>query len=180
MKKMEWLDIKEFVKNMYKYIILIITILIIAINVVGFQQIVGSSMEPTFKNKDIVILDKITYRFKEINRNDIVSFHYDDSKYLIKRVIGLPGDFIEYKNNILYINKEAVEENYLHGVTTNDFSLKDLGYDIIPDDMYLVLGDNRTYSQDSRDSKIGLVKRSDIIGEVRFRILPLQEIARFQ
>lgn len=175
---MDWLDIKEFIKDTFKYIVLIIVVLIIAIYVVGLQQVVGPSMEPTFTSNDVLILDKITYRFKEVKRKDIISFYYADSKYLIKRVIGLPGDYVEYKNNVLYINGEAVEETYLQGVTTDDFSLKDLGYDVIPDDMYLVLGDNRENSQDSRDSKVGLVKRTDIIGKVRFRIWPLNKIKR--
>lgn len=175
---MDWLDIKEFIKDTFKYIVLIIVVLIIAVYVVGLQQVVGPSMEPTFTSNDVLILDKITYRFKEVKRKDIISFYYADSKYLIKRVIGLPGDYVEYKNNVLYINGEVVEETYLQGVTTADFSLKDLGYDVIPDDMYLVLGDNRENSQDSRDSKVGLVKRTDIIGKVRFRIWPLNKIKR--
>lgn len=175
---MDWLDIKEFIKDTFKYIALIIVVLIIAIYVVGLQQVVGPSMEPTFKSNDILILDKITYRFKEVKRSDIISFYYADSKYLIKRVIGLPGDYVEYKNNILYINGKIVEETYLQGVTTDDFSLKDLGYDVIPGDMYLVLGDNRNNSQDSRDSKVGLVNKKNIIGKVRFRIWPLNKIKR--
>lgn len=175
---MDWLDIKEFIKDTFKYIALIIVVLLIAIYVVGLQQVVGPSMEPTFKSNDILILDKITYRFKEVKRGDIISFYYADSKYLIKRVIGLPGDYVEYKNNILYINGKIVEETYLQGVTTDDFSLKDLGYDVIPDDMYLVLGDNRNNSQDSRDSKVGLVNKKNIIGKVRFRIWPLNKIKR--
>lgn len=173
---MDWLSIKEFIKDTFKYIVLVVVILVIAIYVVGLQQVVGPSMSPTLKNNDILILDKIIYRFKDVERGDVISLYYADTKYLIKRVIGLPGEYVEYKNNILYVNGKQIEESYLDGVTTNDFSIKELGYDTIPEDMYLVLGDNREDSLDSRDPKVGLIKNSDILGKVRFRIWPLNKI----
>lgn len=172
---MFWLSFKEFIKDTFKYIIFIIIVLLIAIYIVGLQQVVGPSMEPNFNNNDILILDKISYKFIDIKRNDIISFNDENSKYLIKRVIGVPGDTVEIKNNILYINGNKVEESYLTGVTTSDFSLQDIGFDKIPDDYYFVLGDNRENSQDSRDKKIGLVAKKDIIGKVRLRIWPLND-----
>ncbi len=173
---MDWLGIKEFFKDTFKYIILIIVILVMAIYVVGLQQVVGPSMSPTLKSNDILILDKISYKFKDIKRGDIVSLYYADTKYLIKRIIGLPGEYIEFKNNILYIDGNIVEENYLNDVITYDFSITNLGYDKIPEDYYLVLGDNREDSLDSRDPKVGLIKKSDIIGKVRLRVWPLNKI----
>ena len=87
---------------------------------------------------------------------------------MIKRVVGLPGDTIEFRDNTLYINGEVYEEDYLgDDVITDDFSLQDIGYDVIPEDMYLVLGDNRQNSMDGRD--IGLIKKSDIIGKIALR-----------
>lgn len=174
---MDWLSIKEFIKDTFKYIILIIIILFIAIYVVGLQQIVGTSMQPTLENGDIMILDKISYKFINIKRNDIVSIYDENSKYLVKRIIGLPGEHIEYKDNKLYINGQIKSEPYLQETKTQDFNLTDLGYEKIPEDMYLVLGDNRENSLDSRNYNIGLIDKKNIIGKVRFRIWPLNKIA---
>jgi len=173
----DWLDIKEFLKDTFKYIIFVIIVLVIAIYVVGLQQVVGSSMSTTFSNNDIVILDKISYRIINVKRGDVIAFNYADTKYLIKRVIGLPGDTIEFQGNKLYINNSYYSESYLNDdVVTEDFSLSDIGYVKIPDDMYFVLGDNRGDSMDSRDEAVGLVSKKDIIGKVRLRIWPLDRI----
>lgn len=174
---MDWLDIKEFLKDTFGYVVFIAIILFIAIYIVGLQQVVGPSMSPTLENGDILILDKVTYRFFDIKRNDVIAFYSSKSKYLIKRVIGMPGDYIEFKNNQLYINNELVKEEYLNeNVITEDFSLNSLGYQKIPEDMYFVVGDNRTNSSDSRDYDIGLIKEEDILGKVRFRLWPLNQM----
>lgn len=173
---MDWLDIKEFIKDTFKYIVLIIVVLVVAIYVVSLQQVVGPSMSNTLNNNDIVLLDKISYRFVDIKRGDIVSLYYADTKYLIKRVIGLPGEHVEFQDNKLYIDGKYIGEEYLENVETYDFSLDELGYSKIPDDMYLVLGDNREDSLDSRDKSVGLIPKEDIIGKVRIRIWPLNKI----
>lgn len=173
---MDWLDIKEFLSDTIKYIIFIVVILVIAVYVVGLQQIVGPSMTPTLRNGDIVILDKLSYRFSDIKRDDIVALYYADTKFLVKRIVGLPGETVEFKDNKLYINGKYYEEKYLgDDVVTDDFSLKELNYTTIPDDMYLVLGDNRGDSMDSRDSDVGLIPKKDIYGKVRFKIWPINE-----
>lgn len=173
---MDWLDIKEFLSDTIKYIIFIVVILVIAVYVVGLQQIVGPSMTPTLRNGDIVILDKLSYRFSEIKRDDIVALYYADTKFLVKRVVGLPGETVEFKDNKLYINDKYYEEKYLDDdIVTDNFSLEELNYTTIPDDMYLVLGDNRGDSMDSRDSDVGLIPKKDIYGKVRFKIWPINE-----
>ena len=174
---MDWLDIKEFFKDTFKYIIFIVVILFIAIYVVGLQQVVGPSMSPTLENGDVLILDKANYRFFDVKKGDVIALYSSKSKYLIKRVVGMPGEYVEFKNNQLYINNIPLEEEYLgDSVITEDFSIRELGYETIPEDMYLVLGDNRGDSSDSRDPEIGLIKKSDILGKVRFRIWPLNKI----
>ena len=173
---MDLIDIKEFFKDIIKYIITAFIVIVIFLYVVSLQQVIGPSMSSTLQDGDIAILNKIGHRFFDIERNEVVSLDYDDTKYLIKRVIGLPGDKIEYKDNVLYINGESYKETFLdEGVTTDDFSIEDLGYDTIPEDMYLVLGDNRNNSMDSRE--IGLIKKEDIKGKVFFRIWPLNKIS---
>ncbi len=172
---MDLRGIKEFLKDAFKYIITIVIVLVIIIYGFTFQQIVGSSMYPTYKNEEVVILKKYYYKIFDIKRFDVVSLRYNDTKYLIKRVIGLPGDKIEYKNNILYIDGKVVEENFLaSSVVTRDFNLSELGYTTIPENMYFVLGDNRSDSLDSMD--FGLVKKENIIGKVNLRIWPLNKI----
>lgn len=173
---MDWLDIKEFLKDTFKYIIFIIVVLMVAIYIVGLQQVIGPSMNPNYLDGDIIILDKISYNFKDIKRGDVVSLNYVDAKYLIKRVIGIPGDYIEFKNNELYINGKCMDETYLEGAINKDFSLKELGYDEIPDDMYFVVGDNRENSLDSRDTSVGLISKEQIVGRVKLRIWPLNRI----
>ena len=173
---MDWLEVKEFIKDMFKYALLVIFILFLIIYVVNLTQVIGPSMSPNLNNGDIVMLDKVTYKFKNIKRGDVVSFNYADTKYLIKRVIGLPGEFVEIKDNVIYIDGMILEERYLSDVEYEDFSLSLLGYDKIPEGYYFVMGDNRNNSMDSRDSKVGLIKKEDIIGKIRFRIWPINKL----
>ena len=148
------------------------------IYVVSVTQVVGNSMNSTLENGDVLILNKFKYRFTDIKRGDIISLEYADTKYLIKRVIGLPGDKVSIRDNTLYINGELYVENYLdEGLEYDDFDLSSLGYDTIPEDMYLVLGDNREDSLDSRE--IGLISKDEVIGKVSFRIWPLNKLAAF-
>lgn len=171
---MDLREVREFIIDTSKYILTMIVVIFIIMYVATVQQIIGSSMESKYKDQDIVILNKLHYRFFKIKRFDVVSLNYDGSKYLIKRVIGLPGDNIEYKNNKLFINGKKIEEYFLDKETnTEDFSLTTLGYEKIPKDMYLVLGDNRENSLDSRE--IGLVKRKDILGKIKLRIWPINK-----
>lgn len=141
----------------------------------------GESMLPTFQHKDRVIISKMT----KIQRFDIVVFDAPDidGDYYIKRVIGLPGDHIEMKNDVLYINEEAVEEPYLienkednpFHILTEDFSLQEkTGESAVPQDMLFVMGDNRLRSKDSRS--LGFIPSDSIIGEVKFRYFPLQDM----
>lgn len=175
---MDWLSIRETLIDTVKLIIVIIVILFLMIYVVSVTQVVGSSMSPTLNDEEVLILNKIGYLFFDIERGDIVSLDYEDTKYLIKRIIGLPGDTVEIIDNVLYINGSVYEEDYLSDdLDYDDFSLSDLGYEVIPEDMYLVLGDNRENSLDSRE--IGLVSKDAINGKIALRIWPLNKISLF-
>lgn len=175
---MAWLSIKEFIIDLIKLLVVVVVILFLMIYIVSVTQVVGNSMYSTLKDGDVLILNKFKYRFFDIKRGDIISLENDDTKYLIKRVIGLPGDSISIKDNTLYINGEVYIENYLEeGLVYDDFELTSLGYDVIPDDMYFVLGDNRADSVDSRE--IGLISKDDVIGKISFRIWPLNKLAVF-
>lgn len=124
----------------------------------SFAQIDGNSMKPLLNNKDIVLYKKTNY---ELKRFDIVVFKLNDDLF-IKRIIGLPGENIKYIDNKLYVNNEYVLESFENSVT-KDFSLEYLtSNEYIPKNKYLVLGDNRLYSHDSRE--FGVIDINDIVG----------------
>ena len=172
---MDMRSIKEFLKDTLKYLIVIFVVLFIFLYIFSFQQIIGSSMEPNLSNGNLIFLDKVIYKIKKPLRGDIISFSYSDTNNLIKRVIGLPGEYVSIKNNKIYIDNKELVEYYLKDQINNDFELSSLGYDKIPDNMYFVLGDNRTDSVDSRDSRVGVISSKDIIGKVRFVIWPINK-----
>lgn len=167
--------IKEFLKDSLKYIIIIAVVLLTVIYVVSLQQVVGPSMTPNYKDGDVLILNKLHYRLKKPKRFEVAVIKYNDSKYFIKRVIGLPGEHIAYKDGILYVNGVATEEKFNKIDDDEDFDLKDLGYDVIPDDFYLVVGDNRADSLDSRYKEVGLINKKDFIGKIVIRIWPFRK-----
>lgn len=169
---MDLRDVKEFIKDSLKYLIAIAIVFFIALFVVSFEQVVGPSMKGTLDAGDVTIVNKLVYKLRTIKRNEIVSINQKD-KIMVKRVIGLPGEHIEYKENKLYVNGSLVLENNI-SVETKDFKLEDIGYETIPKDMYFVLGDNRTNSSDSRE--FGLVKKDEIIGKIVMRVYPFSKI----
>lgn len=181
---MDWLDIREFISDSFQYLLIFVFVLLTVIYVISFTEVIGPSMESTLKQGNITLLIKAQYKFFKVNRGDVISFKTDMSKYLIKRVIGLPGETIECKDNKIYIDGKLFVEEYLDdGTVTSDFKLGLLPYNkddredpytVIPDNMYFVLGDNREDSDDSR--VLGLVKKSDIIGHVVLRLFPFDQI----
>lgn len=154
----------EKVKELIGYVIVIIIVLLVKQFIVTPIRVNQNSMNNTLYNKDIMILNKISYRFVDIKRFEIVVIK-KNNEYLIKRVIGLPGENIEYKDNKLYVNGKIIEENFNHKDTDN-YILENT----IPDDYYFVLGDNRPDSLDSR--YFGLVKKEEILGKTNLVIFP--------
>lgn len=148
----------------------------------------GRSMLPTLHDRDHMIVNKLTYRFKQPERFDIVIFHAPEERDYVKRVIGLPGEYVEVKNDTLFINDEEVDEAFLDEhksllseteVLTDDFILEEIspyGYEKVPEGYVLVLGDNRGDSTDSRSSSLGLVSIDEIIGKASLIYWPLKRI----
>ena len=163
---------KDKVKALLPYIIIILVVLFIKAFIVTPIKVNGESMYPTLKEGDIMILNKTAYYFNKPERFDIVVVNMPD-EYLIKRVIGLPGEHIEYKNNTLYVDGKKVKENFKHGVTAN-FNIEELGSDTIPLNTYLVLGDNRENSLDSRE--LGFIREDQLLGRTSLIILPFNRI----
>ena len=162
---------RKIIKEIYQYVLIIVIVLVIKKFIISPIRVIGPSMKDTLLNGDIMLLDKLHYRFHDIERFDIVVVNYEKD-LIIKRVIGLPGDKVEYINNKLYINDELYEEPYLAtGTVTEDFSISTItGNSIIPSDFYLVLGDNREESSDSRN--IGLINKDDIEGLAKYTLYP--------
>lgn len=144
----------------------------------------GESMMPTLENGERMIVNKIGYEVGEPSRFDILVFHHaPENKDYIKRVIGLPGDHVAYKNDQLYINGEPQKEPYLEsnksqvngGTLTEDFTLEErTGEKVIPEGYLFVMGDNRRNSTDSRI--IGLVPLAEVIGKTNIIFWPLKEL----
>ena len=163
---------KEKIKPLLPYIIIIAVVLFIKAFIVTPIKVNGESMYPTLEEGDIMILNKTAYYFNKPKRFDIVVVDMPN-EYLIKRVIGLPGEHIEYKNNTLYVDGKKIEENFKHG-KTDDFNIKELGSDTVPSGYYLVLGDNRGNSLDSRE--LGFMKEEQLLGRTNLIILPFDRI----
>lgn len=157
---------KEKIREYVPYLIAIIVVLMVKKYIVSFILVKGDSMYPTLKSGDFMILEKISVKFSNIKRFDIVVVNSDKSS-LIKRVIALPTEKVEYKDNKLYINGEILEEDFLDSsVYTKDFTYnRTLG-----DNEYFVLGDNRSVSKDSR--AFGAVTKSEIEGKAIFTLFP--------
>lgn len=144
----------------------------------------GESMMPTLHHGDRMVVNKIGFELGTPDRFEIVVFHAPEQKNYIKRIVGLPGDHVAYKNDQLYINGNAVSEPHLkefkeqisEGTLTEDFTLEELTQlTEIPEGYYFVMGDNRRYSKDSRH--IGLVSEEDIIGTTNLVFWPFQDIS---
>lgn len=153
---------KNYVKEFLPYFVIILVVVFIKIFIVSPIRVNGTSMNPTLNNKDIMLLDEISYRFSDIERFDIVVVK-EENEYLIKRVIGLPEEKVEYKDNKLYIDDKYVKEDFKHKETM-DFSAT------LEKDEYFIMGDNRTNSTDSRI--FGPVFRDEIMGKTSLTILP--------
>lgn len=140
----------------------------------------GESMEPTIHDEDRMLLNKTSKWLHEWDRFDVVVFHANDKDDYIKRIIGLPGDTLEYRNDKLFINGEQMDEPFLDKKAlaagplpaTTDFTLKEkTGRSRIPEGQVFVMGDNRPNSYDSR--AIGLVEEEEIVGEAVITFWPL-------
>lgn len=172
---------KEIVKEWLPYIIIVLVVVFIRSYIVTPVVVRGDSMDDTLQDGEVLFLSKINYQVSEIERFDIVVIEDIDGDLIIKRVIGLPGDDLRYQDDVLYINGEQVEKRFTDDVT-EDFTLEEICkiHEVecngsIPEDMYLVLGDNRDVSADSRVK--GLIEREQILGKAVFRIWPLNRIS---
>lgn len=159
---------KKFINDLIPYIIIVIIVVLFRTYIMTPAVVDGLSMYDTLNDHDIVLINKISLKTNNINRFDIVVLqNKEDGDKIIKRIIGLPGEKIEYKDNKLYINGEEIEDNYKTN-ETEDFTAE------TKENEYFVLGDNREVSKDSR--YLGNFKKENIIGKVDFRFYPFDKL----
>lgn len=168
--------LKELLNTgLYLLGVLVLTWLLITY-VIQRTEVDGSSMEPTLSSGDNLFVDKISYRFRDPERFDIIvfPFRYKENTYYIKRIIGLPGETVQIdeEGNIL-IDGEVLNEGYGKEVIQNPGR----AYEEITlgDDEYFVMGDNRNNSTDSRDPSVGNITRDEIVGRAWLRIWPFSK-----
>lgn len=171
--------VREFVSfSIYLLIVLIVSYLFV--HFVAQRTIVnGRSMEDTLFDGDNLLVDKISYRFGDPDRFDVIVFKYVHEKntYYVKRVIGLPGETVQIDNSgNIYINGQLLEEHYgfeqmeSPGIASNPITLGE--------NEYFVLGDNRNNSSDSRSSQVGPIDKSIIVGRAWIRMWPLHSAGK--
>lgn len=169
-------ELREFL-GWIVYILIVICATYLIVNYVGQRtKVSGDSMLETLHDGDNLIVDKISYCFREPERYEIIVFPYRhrEDTYYIKRIIGLPGETIQIKEGYVYINGQQLDEDYGREVMLDGGIAKEPI--ILGPDEYFVLGDNRNASSDSRDSSVGVLHRDELIGRAWVRIWPFDSI----
>lgn len=159
------------------YIAVVCLLMFFIINFVGQRtRVEGDSMNPALHNGDNLIVEKISYRFNDPDRYDIIIFPYAHAEnvYYIKRIIGMPGETIQITDGYVYINGELLDEHYgAERMITGGIAEEPIE---LGEDEYFVLGDNRNHSADSRDPSVGVLTKDDLIGRAWVRIYPFDDM----
>lgn len=162
--------VKEIVEWILTILIPVVVAMLIHNYLFTFARVDGDSMLDTFHTNNITGVSRLHYRLHEPQRGEIITCHYDEGdKLYVKRIIGLPGETLEIRNGVVYINGEALQEDYI--VHKDDYSF---GPYILEDNEVLVMGDNRVVSLDGR--QLGPIPLDYIYGRVMFVAWPFDEI----
>ena len=137
----------------------------------------GPSMLPTLSSGERLLVDKLTYRLRDPVRGEIIVFKppFDSSQYLVKRVIGEPGDIVEIRNGRIFVNGVALDEPYVRSYAFGRNAVYH-----VPEGHYFVLGDNRNNSQDSRSPSVGFIPRRAVVGRALVRYWPPGRLTLFR
>ncbi len=173
-EKPEDVNIVKELLSLIIYIGLVILLCYFVIHFVGCRSRVdGSSMMPTLSDNDNLWVDKLSYRFGDPKRFDVIIFNYDEDTTYVKRIIGLPGETVRIdRDGNIFINEQLLKEDYgMEKILPTNLGRANQPV-VLGEDEYFVLGDNRNNSQDSRWADVGNVNRKDIVGKVVLRIYP--------
>ena len=154
--------------DILSYVTIILVVVLVRTFIITPVRVVGSSMDKTLKEGEILLLEKIDKKYK---RYDIVVIK-ENNERIIKRIIGMPGESVKIVEGVIYINGEAIKDKYASSYT-GDFSLDKFDLDVIPENSYFVLGDNRIVSKDSR--LLGPINKKQIQGKAIYRIWPFNK-----
>ena len=160
------------------YILIIIGLTYLIITYVGQRTgVSGQSMETTLSDGDNLIVDKLTYHFKDPEGFDIIVFPYknEENTYYIKRIIGMPGETIQIMGGYVYINGQQLTSDIYGAEVMQSAGIAAEPITLGPDE-YFVLGDNRNHSTDSREPNVGVLHREDLLGRAWVRIYPFDKI----
>ncbi len=160
------------------YILIVVGLTYLILTYVGQRtRVSGHSMETTLSDGDNLIVDKLSYRFGDPKRYDIIVFpyKYKENTYYIKRIIGLPGETVQVTDGYAYIDGELLESD-VYGAEIMDNSGIAGEPLTLDEDEYFVLGDNRNNSSDSRDPSVGILTREDLLGRAWIRIYPFDKM----
>lgn len=173
----------HFLKEVLSTSLYILIVLLFTLFLVKYvwqrTEVIGSSMEDTLYDKDNIIVEKVSYRFGEPERFDVIVFPYEYNKKtnFVKRIIGLPGETVYIdENGVIYINDVVLNENYGKEVISDPgIASKPIK---LAEDEYFVLGDNRNNSKDSRFADVGNIRKDDIIGRAWILIWSIKEFQK--
>ena len=158
-------------------LIVLLGICLTLIFVIQVTKIIGASMLPVLKDKDLVLVNKLAYKLRKPRRFEVIAFRFNQEKkqYLVKRIIALPNEKLQIKKGHIYINGVKLDEEYgleqvksKQGILKGGIATKEMR---LANDEYFVLGDNRSNSLDSRSAEIGAVKFDRVVGVVWFRMV---------
>lgn len=164
---------KSIIKEILSYVFIILLVIVIRVFIFDPVRVDGPSMNNTLEDGQVLILNKFIYRKEDIKRYDIVVIKRDNGEKIIKRVIGLPNETIEIKDNKVYANGKLLDSSFTSSIS-EDFDISEVGFEKVPGDSYFVLGDNREISLDSR--VLGPIKKEKILGKASIRIWPINKI----
>lgn len=169
---------KEMI-NTLLYLLGVLCLTYLVVTFVGQRtEVDGASMETTLYDGDNLIVDKISYRFRDPQRFDIIvfPFKYQNNTFYIKRIIGMPGETVQIDDRgVIYINGEVLEESYGREVIRAENVGRASEPIVLGENEYFVMGDNRNNSTDSRTAIVGNIKKEDIVGRAWLRIWPISD-----
>ncbi len=168
------------VDRIFKWIADVIVVVAIAVFFVIHlgeeMNIVGSSMSSSLNDGQVILIDRMSYKLRTPDRFDVIVYKSQTTQdqYVVKRIIGLPGETVKIEDSKIYINGEELEDEYFKGAYESGYADKEIE---IADDEYFVMGDNRNLSEDSRFEYIGNIDEEDIVGRAWLISAPFSEIS---